>query len=74
MSWIGPKRLLPAIGTLALAILGSALWEAVRTPLSWASSILLNLVTFGIDSLRDSIYRDAAAQVPERAGTTILSM
>jgi hypothetical protein len=74
MSWFGPKRLLPAIGTLALAILGSALWEAVRTPLSWASSILLNLVTFGIDSLRDSIYRDAAAQVPERAGTTILSM
>jgi hypothetical protein len=69
-----PKRLLPILGTLLLGVLGSALWEAVRNPLTWVSSVLLSLVTLGLDSLRDSIYRDAAAQVPERAGTTILSM
>jgi hypothetical protein len=66
------RRFFPILGTLGLAILGSALWEALRKPIILLSFVLLRIITLGIDSLRDSIYADAAAQVPERASTLIL--
>lgn len=60
------------MGALVLAILGSALWEALRKPIIFASFLMLRLITLGVDSFRDSIYADAAAQIPERAGSLIL--
>ena len=35
---------------------------------------MLRLITLGVDSFRDSIYADAAAQIPERAGSLILAL
>jgi hypothetical protein len=68
------KRLIPIVGALGLAIIGSALWEALRKPIIFASFVMLKLVTLGIDSFRDSIYADAAAQIPERASSLLLAL
>lgn len=68
------KRFIPVLGALVLAVLGSALWEALRNPIIFASFLMLRLLTLGVDSFRDSIYADAAAQIPERAGSLILVM
>ena len=68
------KKLIPIVGTLGLAIAGSALWEALRKPIIFASFVMLKLVTLGIDSFRDSIYADAAAQIPERASSLVLAL
>ncbi len=68
------RRFIPVLGALVLAILGSALWEALRKPIIFASFLMLRLITLGVDSFRDSIYADAAAQIPERAGSLILAL
>ena len=58
------KKLIPIVGTLGLAIAGSALWEALRKPIIFASFVMLKLVTLGIDSFRDSIMQMQRPKYP----------
>ncbi|MFN6340023.1 MAG: hypothetical protein ACK41W_15020 [Cyanobacteriota bacterium] len=60
-------------GALGIGILGSAMWEGIKPLLNWLSSLLLTVATLGISSYRDSIYKDAAVGIDERAsGITLL--
>jgi len=68
------NKLLAVIGALLVGALGSGLWELLKPLFLWASSASLNIVTLGLDSLRDGLYADAAAQEPERISATLLAI
>jgi hypothetical protein len=62
---------LGAAGTIALGIIGTALWEyLVRPGMGRLASAVLTVTTFGIERLRDEVYRDVAPGFRE-TGTII---
>jgi hypothetical protein len=59
--------------TVILGAIGAGLWELAFKPLlSVFSSFALNIVTFGLDSLRNGLYEEAAKGQFERVGIHIL--
>ncbi len=47
--------------TIVLGALGSGLWELVVRPVyAFVSTIALNVITLGLDSLRNGLYEEAA--------------
>ena len=69
------KKLLWLAGTLLLGALGSGLWEALIKPgMLWFGTLMLDLGTLGLSSLRDGMYTDVAKGSYERAGVMLLSM
>jgi hypothetical protein len=72
---ITKKKLIWLAGTLILGALGSGLWEAVIRPsMLWFVTLMLNLGTLGLSSLRDGIYVDVAKGSYEEAGLALLAM
>lgn len=67
------EKVIPIIGALVVGALGSGLWELIKPLLSLLGSASLNIVTLGLDSLRDGLYAEAATMQPERAALAILS-
>lgn len=67
------EKVIPIIGALVIGALGSGLWELVKPLLSLLGAASLNIVTLGLDSLRDGLYSEAATMQPERAALAILS-
>lgn len=57
---LNKKLIFSTIGAIVLGILSSGLWELVRPLLGPCWSGILTVATFGLDSLRDAIYADAA--------------
>jgi hypothetical protein len=57
------KTIFSTIGVIVLGALGSGLWELAKPLLSWAWFGMLTVATLGLDSLRDGIYADAAANL-----------
>lgn len=69
------KSSLVIIGTVLLGALGSGFWEvALRPFLTWSASILLDVATLGLTTLRDGLYVDAAKGSYERASFMTLSV
>lgn len=68
------NKLLPVLGALILGALGSGLWELIKPIFLWASSASLNIVTLGLDSLRDGLYTEAASQSIARTSGLTLSL
>ena len=69
------KKLLWLAGTLLVGALGSGLWEAIIKPgMLWFGTLMLNLGTLGLSSLRDGMYADVAKGTYERAGVMLLSI
>ena len=69
------RKLLWLTGTLVIGGLGSGLWEiALKPSLLWFGTLMLDLATLGLSSLRDGMYADAAKGTYERAGIMVLSM
>ena len=69
------RKLLWLSGTLLIGALGSGLWEAALKPsLLWVGTLMLDLATLGLTSLRDEMYADGAKGTYERAGVMILSI
>jgi hypothetical protein len=63
------------IATVLLGALGSGFWEvALRPFLAWSASILLDVATLGLTTLRDGIYVDVAKGSYERASLMTLSV
>jgi len=56
------KGTLAFIGLILISAVGSAIWEVFLKPLSTfiIRDILLNLITFGLDSIRNDIYSSVA--------------
>ena len=72
---INKKSLGWLFGTLLLGALGSGLWEAALKPsMLWFGTLMLDLATLGLASLRDGMYLDVAKGTYERAGVSLLSM
>jgi hypothetical protein len=67
------SKFLTVIGALILGALGSGLWELIKPLFVWASTASLDVVTLGLDSLRDGLYADAASLEAERVSYSILS-
>ncbi|CAL95692.1 hypothetical protein [Azoarcus olearius] len=68
------KKILWLIATLVLGALGSGLWElAFRPFFALLASGALDVVTLGLDSLRNGLYEEAARGQYERVSITILS-
>jgi hypothetical protein len=69
------KNLLWLAGTLLLGALGSGLWEAaVKPSMLWFGTLMLDVATLGLSSLRDGMYLDVAKGTYERAGVMLLAM
>lgn len=69
------KNLLWLVGTLLIGSLGSGLWEAIVKPsMLWSATLMLDLGTLGLSSLRDDMYLDVAKGSYERAGLMLLAM
>jgi hypothetical protein len=69
------RNLLWLAGTLLLGALGSGLWEAVVKPsMLWFGTVMLDVGTLGLSSLRDGMYLDVAKGTYERAGVMLLAM
>lgn len=61
------------LGVIALGVLGSAVWELAVRPLGDVGiKLTLNVVTLGLDSLRDGLYADAARGSIERVSAVTL--
>jgi hypothetical protein len=55
------KPLLPILGTIAVGVIGSAIWDFVAKPgLTTLSRVVLNTLTFGSQSVKDQAYANAA--------------
>ena len=68
------KKLLWLLATLVLGALGSGLWElAFRPILAFCGTTALDIVTLGMESLRNGLYEDAAHGQYERVGIIMLS-
>jgi hypothetical protein len=67
------SKFLTIIGALILGALGSGLWELIKPLFVWVSTASLDIVTLGLDSLRDGLYADAASLETERVSYSILS-
>jgi len=57
---LNKKMIFSTIGAIVLGVLSSGVWELVKPLLGPSWSGLLTVATFGLDSLRDGIYADAA--------------
>ena len=69
------KKILWLVGTLLVGALGSGLWEAgIKPGMLWFGTLMLDLGTLGLSSLRDGMYTDAAKGTYERAGVMLLSI
>ena len=69
------KNLLWLAGTLLIGALGSGLWEAVVKPsMLWFGTLMLDVATLGLSSLRDGMYQDVAKGTYERAGVMLLAL
>lgn len=67
------KKILWLAGTLLIGALGSGLWEALIKPgMLWFVTLMLDLGTLGLSSLRDEIYLDVAKGSYDRSGLTLL--
>jgi len=63
------STVLTIVGALVVGALGSGLWEILFKPtLNGLSSFLLSVATLGIQSVRDSLYLEAAKGQLDRAG------
>lgn len=67
------EKIITIVGALIIGALGSGLWELIKPLLSLLGAASLNVVTLGLDSLRDGLYAEAANMQPERAALAILS-
>lgn len=68
------KKLLWLLATLVLGALGSGLWElAFRPILAFCATTALDIVTLGMESLRNGLYKEAARGQYERVSITMLS-
>ena len=66
------RKILAIAGALLIGALGSGLWELIKPLFGWFASVSLDIVTLGLESLRDGLYADAAAQESERISSLIL--
>lgn len=73
MSLVTKKNALGLVGAIALAVVGNAVWEMVRPGLAWTTSGVLDVATFGLATLRDSIYQNIAMGFHERASASLLA-
>jgi hypothetical protein len=56
------KGALGLVGVIIIGAIGSGVWEVVLKPLStFIRDILLNLITFGLESFRNDIYSSVAS-------------
>lgn len=62
------------LGALFLGALGSGLWELIKPLFVWASTTSLDVVTLGLDSLRDGLYADAASMESDRVSYSVLAV
>lgn len=68
------SKILWVVVTLVLGALGSGLWELAFKPvLSWLATLGLDIVTLGLDSLRNGLYEEAAKGQYERVGIALVS-
>ncbi len=62
-------------GTLVLGALGSALWELGMEPTGeWAWHFVLTLVTLGSETLKNSIYQEAARGFHEHVSSSAYTL
>lgn len=73
--YLTKKNLVWLAGTLLVGALGSGLWEAILKPsMLWFGTLMLDIATLGLSSLRDGMYLDVAKGTYERAGVMLLAM
>lgn len=59
--WLWRHPVLVLFGTILIGSLGSGLWEiGVKPSLTWISQAVLNVITLGSTSIKDSAYAAAA--------------
>lgn len=69
------RKWLRWLGVIGFGVAGSAAWELAVRPLGdVVLKLTLNIVTLGIDSLRDGLYADAARGSIERVSAVNLSI
>ena len=69
------KGLLAILGAIFVGAIGSGVWESILRPLFTSSrDLVLNLVSFGIRSFKDSIYLDIAKGLHENASLELLTL
>ena len=62
------------VASIVLGALGSGFWDLALKPLFlWSSDVALNIVTFGMQRLKDAIYVDIAKGLHEQASMATLS-
>jgi uncharacterized membrane protein YeaQ/YmgE (transglycosylase-associated protein family) len=67
-------KVLAVIGTIILGAVGNAVWELVKPGLGWLSTTALNVVTLGIESLRDDLYVEIARGFREKVAESVLGL
>lgn len=68
------NKIIWVVVTLILGALGSGLWELILRPaLAFLGNSALDIVTLGLDSLRNDLYQEAARGQYERVGISVLS-
>jgi len=65
-------KVLAVVGTVVLGAVGNALWELVKPGLGWLSTAALNVITLGIQTLRDDIYVEIARGFREKVAENVL--
>jgi hypothetical protein len=69
------QKLLILAGALLVGALGSGLWEvALKPSLMWVATLVLDIATLGMNSLRDGLYLDVAKGSYERASLMSMSL
>jgi len=67
--YIRLSAVLALLGALIVGVLGNALWDLLFKPvLVWISTVLLNIATLGLNSLRDNLYIEIAKGLYDRSG------
>ena len=69
-----PKKLTFFIlGSIFIGALGSGLWDIAIKPLFyWLGRVSLTIITLGISSLKDAIYKDVATGLVETPSITVM--
>lgn len=70
--YLGQHWFVTIVVTIILGALGSALWEYTRPYWSRIGNTLFSIITLGLKSRRDQVYKDAARGYHEAASFEIL--
>ena len=69
------KLFLGCLAAILLGAIGSGLWNVALGPvLSWTGNALLTAASFGVESVKNGVYREIAKGFHEQAGVTWLKI